>query len=312
MKDFSLLSDLCKIHAPSGNESALNHFIVNYVEKNSFAWKCQPSIYSDNRMHDCVLLGFGKNPKTAIYAHMDSVGYTVGHKKKLIPIGTPHAPNGTELVGEDSQGSICCTLHSTTETESNTKQCTYTYHRNIDPGTTLTYKPYFEENDTQIKANNLDNRVGIWVALKLAETLENGVIIFSCYEEHGGGSVPFLQRFIYNHCHIRQALIADITWVTEDIHEGKGCAISARDSHIPRKTYVDRILNIAKRAHIPFQIEVERSGGSDGSALQQTPYAVDWCFVGAPEYNPHEPIETINKKDIHSMLQLYNALMKEL
>ena len=31
-----------------------------------------------------------------------------------------------------------------------------------------------------------------------------------------------------------QALISDITWVTEGVTHGKGCAISLRDSGVPR------------------------------------------------------------------------------
>jgi putative aminopeptidase FrvX len=310
MNDFSLLQELCSIHAPSGNEYNLTQFIISYIEKKSFTWKRKPKIYYGSRLQDCIILAFGC-PQTAIYAHIDSVGYTAGHHKKLIPIGSPRARKGTELVGKDSQGDILCTLDATKNADDKLV-LSYNFEREIDPGTSLTFKPHFEETETHISANQLDNRVGVWTALKIAEKLRNGIIVFSCYEEHGGGTVPFLQRFINKRYRIKQALIADITWITEDVLDGKGCAISARDSLIPRRQYVERIIDIARRSGIPYQIEVEQSGGSDGSSLQLSEYAIDWCFVGAPQYNPHEPIEKINKSDINSMLNLYSVLMKEL
>ena len=302
MRDYKLLENLCEIHAPSGDEGALTHFIRNYVETNKSSWKKVPQMYCGQGFQDTIVLVFG-SPRVAIYSHIDSVGYMVGYENNLIPIGSPRAEEGTLLVGKDSLGEILCTLNSDE---------TYTFERGIERGTTLTYKPNFTESENHIISNYLDNRAGVWTALKIAETLENGAIAFSTYEEHGGGSAQFIQRFLYKKYHITKALIADITWVTEGILAGKGCAISMRDSGIPRKSYVNRIIEIAKHSQIPFQLEVESAGGSDGNQLQQMPFSVDWCFVGAPEQNVHSPNEKIHKDDLDSMLNLYSVLMKEL
>ena len=85
-----------------------------------------------------------------------------------------------------------------------------------------------------------------------------------------------------------------------------------RDSGIPRKSYVNKIINLAKQSQIPFQLEVENAGGSDGNALQRSPYPFDWCFIGAPEDNVHSPDEKVHKSDIESMLKMYDYLMKNL
>jgi putative aminopeptidase FrvX len=207
----------------------------------------------------------------------------------------------------DSKGIIECELVS----DKDNKLC-YKFEREIDRGTTLTFKCDFREDDNYIQSCYMDNRLGILNALRLAETLENGAIVFSCWEEHGGGSVGYLARFLYEKYSVRQALISDITWITEGVHAGKGCAISMRDSGLPRRSYVERIISIAKESGIPFQVEVESSGGSDGNELQRSPFPFDWCFVGAPEDFVHSPDEKVHKKDIASMLSLYIKLMEKL
>jgi putative aminopeptidase FrvX len=149
----------------------------------------------------------------------------------------------------------------------------------------------------------------VWNALKVAENLENGIICFSTWEEHGGGSVGYLAKFIYEKYGVKQALISDITWVTEGVKHAEGVAISIRDSGIPRRSYINKIISLAKESQIPFQLEVESAGGSDGNALQRSPYPFDWCFIGAPEDFVHTPDEKVHKSDIESMVKMYNYLM---
>ena len=64
-------------------------------------------------------------------------------------------------------------------------------------------------------------------------------------------------------------------------------AISRRDSGLPRRSYVDRIIKLANESGIPYQIEVESAGGSDGNQLQKSSYPFDWYFIGAPEDHVH-------------------------
>ena len=122
----------------------------------------------------------------------------------------------------------------------------------------------------------------------------------------------YLGKFIQEKYNVSKALISDITWITEGVKHGKGCVISLRDSGIPRKSFVNKIINIIKANKIPFQLEVEDAGGSDGNGLQKSDYPWDWCFIGAAEDNVHSPDEKVHKKDIESMIKIYNLLLKEL
>jgi putative aminopeptidase FrvX len=301
-----LLKTLCAIHAPSGEESNMTQFILNYIAKQEKRWKVQPEIFSGGDLQDCIILKFGK-PRTAIFAHMDSIGFTVRYGNQLLPIGSPDAGAGTVLVGQDSLGPIECTLEFDQD-----HHALYKFPRTIERGTTLTYQVRFQETETTVESAYLDNRLGIYTTLKTAETLTDGVIVFSCWEEHGGGSVPYLAKFIYENWKVKQALVADITWITDGVHPMKGVAISLRDRNIPRRSYVNRIIDIARTRKVKFQLEVEGLGSSDGRELQTSPYPFDWCFVGAPQLNPHSPAEKVHKVDIQSMIDLYQWLMREL
>lgn len=304
------LKQLCEIQSPSGSEYVMKIFLLSYIEQNKSQWKVQPEIIYGEDFQDCIILAFG-NPRTAIFAHMDSIGYTVGYENNLIKIGGPSAKKGAILVGEDSQGKIEGELH-TEEDEHEFLTYSLKFEREVDRGTTLTYKPNFREDNDYIQCCYMDNRLGVWCALQVAKTLENGAIVFSAWEEHGGGSVGYLGKFLYEGFGVKQALISDITWVTKGVQHGKGVAISMRDSGIPRRVYLNRIIQLAKESNIPFQLEVESAGGSDGNALQRSSYPFDWCFIGAPEDNVHTPDEKVYKEDIDAMVKMYQYLMKYL
>ena len=104
-----LLRELCKIHAPAGSEYKMTEFLLDYINKNKGNWKTLPQIISGEGFQDNIMLVFGK-PTTAIFAHMDSIGYTVGYENNLIKIGGPSAKAGAKLVGEDRKGKIECEL----------------------------------------------------------------------------------------------------------------------------------------------------------------------------------------------------------
>lgn len=281
-------------------------FLLDYIEKNKASWKVQPEIHIGEEFQDCIVLAFGK-PRTAVFAHMDSIGFTVRYKNEIVKIGGPRTESGYKLIGEDSQGKVEATLFVNPSNELTVKTS-----REIERGTSLVFKPDFRETDEYIQCCYMDNRLGVYNVLQLAETLEDGIIAFSCWEETGGGSVEYLARFIHDKYNVRQALISDITWITDGVEHGKGVVVSIRDSGIPRRSYVNRVIRLAKESGVPFQLEVESSGGSDGNVLQRSPYPFDWCFVGAPEDHVHSPDEKVHKKDIQYMTEIYRYLMANL
>ena len=308
--DFTLLRTMCSIHAPSGNESAMTTFLLKYINKNKKKWNHQPQIFSGAGFQDCIVLIFGK-PRTAVFAHIDSIGFTVRYGKQLVKIGGPVTNNNIKLIGKDSQGKAEVKLKVLAEADGS-KKIEYSGKRDFDRGTELVFKPKWRENKNYIQCCYMDNRLGVLNALKLAKTLKDGAIVFSCYEEHGGGSVSYLQKFLAEKYKISQALISDISWISDGVHPGKGAVISMRDSLVPRRSFIDKIISLCRKNNITHQLEVEGAGGSDAKELQMAEFPWDWCFVGAAEQFVHSPNEKVHKKDIESMIEIYNMLMREL
>jgi putative aminopeptidase FrvX len=305
-----LLQELISVQGVASDESRIKAFIKEYVLEHSSQWKSKPRIINELDFQDALILVFG-NPRATVYAHMDTIGYSVGYDNELIRVGGPKNIDGTILVGNDSQGPIEGEL-MIFENEFNQQRIQLSHERTIDRGTLLSFKPNFKETKEYIQSPYLDNRLGVFVALQLAETMENGAIVFSTYEEHGGNSVGACAKYLMNTYYVFQALICDITWVTHGVVHKGGVAVSMRDSMLPRRKYLNKIISIAKDSGIKYQLEVESAGGSDGSVLQKSDLPIDWCFIGAPEDNVHTPQEKVYKKDIESMIELYKVLMDQL
>lgn len=302
-----LLQQLCSIFAPSGEEWRMKEFLLWYVKTNMCNWKTTPVIYNDLALQDSVMLVFGK-PRTALFAHVDSTGFTARYNNELVPIGGPACKDNDNIVYYYNN-----ILNVTKiKIDNNTEKIYCTEKRTLEPGTTFTYKPYFKIVNNKIFSPYLDNRLGVWTLLNVAKTLENGIIVFSCYEEHGGGSIEKLSKIIYNKFNITQALIADITWATEGIFVNNGVVVSLRDKYIPRFKYVEKIRNILNKNNFKYQTEVEQSGSSDGGYLQKCHEPIDWCFIGVAEENNHSSIESVSVNDSVLMIKAYELLMKEM
>jgi putative aminopeptidase FrvX len=300
---FALLKSLCEVSSPSGSEHLMKAFLLQYLANNQSNWKVQPTVIDNQDTQDGMIWIFGNAPKTAVFAHQDTIGFTSRYDNRLVPIGSPNAEVGYEL-------------KSVTEPPVFAKLVAMEHDylsldlaKPVAAGTEWVFAPHFQETAETITSPYLDNRMGLYVALKLAETITNGVLVFSCYEEHKGGNVASIARVLYEKYHISQALIADITWHTEGVFMGKGPAISLRDSYIPRKQFLNRVLQLADNSTVTYQKEVEGSGGSDGSELQRSPYPFDWCFIGAPIKDAHTPYETLEKTDLQDLIKLYKYLL---
>lgn len=305
MGETELLKSLCEIHSPSGEEEFMKRFIIDYIKRYSSEWKQKPVLIQGDHLQDCLILVFGQ-PKVAAFAHMDTTGFTVRYQDQLIPIGGPEIDGNEILTGRDLYGEIECKIRM------DDGHVHYIFGRAIVGGSSLVYKPDFSEENLYFKSPYLDNRIGIYNLLRIAETLENGALVFSAWEEHGGGSVPFLVKRLFEDYGIHKMLVSDVTWISDGVSFNNGVVVSYRDKNIPRKSYINSIRSLLIENKLEFQEEVEAYGSSDAREIQLSPYPIDWCFIGAPIENAHTNQEKIHKYDLHSMISCYKILMKNL
>ena len=153
-----LLEELCNIHAPAGEEANLTKFLINHIAENQAQWKVKPTLHYGKGFQDNIVMAFGK-PRTAVFAHLDSIGFTVKYNNEIVKIGGPVSYEGIELVGKDSKGKIEGKIIK------NKDGIFIDFDRIIERGTSLTFKVDYRNDDDFIQSCYIDNRLGVWNCL---------------------------------------------------------------------------------------------------------------------------------------------------
>ena len=291
-----LLLHLQRLPCPSGDEAAIASFIQRYCDglPGVTVW----------RTGDLVLATKG-TPRVAIFAHLDTIGFTQGYDRKLIPIGGPKVEGGEKLRAVASGATARLKV-----SHADGKPLWRLSGKQGAPGERWVYAEPLLVKAGRVRGPYLDNRAGVWNALRVLEGCENAAVVFTPGEEHSGGGAAVGARLVSEELNIRRALISDITWHTKSIKCGKGPAISLRDRYVPPQRFLQEVLAAAEASGFPFQREVESDGGSDGAVIERSPYPIDWVFIGAPQKRPHTPRETCHVADLEGMVALYLALLK--
>jgi putative aminopeptidase FrvX len=178
-----------------------------------------------------------------------------------------------------------------------------------EPGSAWVYADAVREQGGVLVGPYLDNRAGVWIALRALQLARDVVVAFTTGEEHSGRGALIAACWLVERYGVRQAIISDITWDTAHVHCGSGPAISLRDRFVPRRTYLARVLAIAARSGLPHQIEVESDGSSDGGWMERSGFPIDWVFVGPPEKRPHTSREELSVADLLAAPELIAALV---
>ena len=294
-----LLWDLLAQDSPAGDESSLADWLEDWLKR-------EVSGASVERLGDSLLVTRGGKPKVAVFAHLDTTGWTLGYDKQLIRIGGPDGKPGDRVrpVHRPDTGS----------TLARRRDGGWKVGGKTDaaPGARFVYAAQPEVKDGQITAPYLDNRAGVWAALHALSRCPEIALALSVQEETGSHGAQMTARRLYETYGITQALVADLTWDTKHIKRGLGPAVSLRDSRVPRQSYLNRVLALAEESGVPFQREVESSGGSDGAGIDRSGVPMDWVFVGAPEKAPHTSRERVDIGDLQGMAALLVHLVNGL
>jgi putative aminopeptidase FrvX len=291
-----LLAQLQTIPGPSGDEGRIADFVA--------AWAGALEGVRVERVQDLVVATRG-TPAVAVFAHLDTIGFTQGYDRTLIPIGGPKVEGGERLRNVETGAENEVELRAGCGRGGPAARLR---RKGGQPGDRLVYADPLRFRRDTVRGPYLDNRAGVWNALRVLERVPDVAVVFSPGEEHSGCGAAVGARLVFD-LGVRRALISDITWHTRSIRVGKGPAISLRDRYVPRQAYLRRVLALAEASGLPFQREVESEGGSDGGVIERSHLPLDWLFIGAPEKRPHTPRELCRISDLHAMTDLYAALI---
>lgn len=305
MLDPAVLQQMASFNAVSGNEEAFATWLAGQVEPharrveidrlgNLIAWK-------------------GEAPRLALFSHMDSVGFLVQEVEpgaiKLVRIGGPETPDHTRLVVETSQGMLegillvqGDDLYLDLGDES--------LGEAVAVGDVAAFAPNFRQQGDMVISRHLDNKLACWIALEAFKHAENMVFVSTVREEHapaGAGAVAA-------RLDIELGVTLDITYadslrVPYPIKLDGGPAITLLDRMLYDRRWARRMMDVAERHGIPYQVEVVTQGGSDAFHIAQA--GVPAIFLGVPIRYAHSPNELTYLEDSRRTLALIQAFWQE-
>lgn len=179
---------------------------------------------------------------------------------------------------------------------------------------------------SRITGKAFDDRVGLVVALKAFQLVENNevdVYIVATVQEEVGLKGARTAAFAINP-HIGLAI--DVT-VANDVpgvaqHEwctalGKGPAIKISDGRgasgiIVHKEIVDKLIEVAKKLGIPYQLEVLPGGTTDASVIQLNREGVPTGVVSIPTRYLHSAVEMVDLNDVVNAIKLVKGFMESI
>ena len=295
-----LLKDLLLHDSPAGDEGPLADWLEGWLTR-------EVPDAGVSRFGDSLLVTRGQKPSVAVFAHLDTTGWTLGYNRQLIRIGGPDGKLGDAIrpVRRPDAG-------NTLARRADGDGWKVSGKTDAVPGSRWVYAARPEFTEDKIAGPYLDNRAGVWAALTALKSCPNIAVVLATQEETGGPGAALCARRLHETYDITQALVSDLTWHTKHIKCGRGVAVSLRDGSVPRQAYLNSVLALAERSGIPFQREVQSSGGSDGVSIDRSGVPMDWVFIGAPEKAPHTSRERVHIADLQSMAAMLIYLTNSL
>ncbi len=177
-------------------------------------------------------------------------------------------------------------------------------------------RPFLDLGD-RIVSKAMDDRIGVAVLIKTLQEMKESAydvyFVFTVQEEIGTRGATTAAYGIDPH--IGVAVDVTLTGDTPkcakmDVALGKGPAIKVRDTGMladPR--IVDWMAGAAKKASIPYQLEVLDGGTTDARSIQVTRSGVPTGCLSIPTRYVHSPSEMVDYNDLQNGVKLLLAMV---
>lgn len=302
-----MLERMAGFHAVAGME----HTFAGWLER-------EITPYANSVIVDRVgnvIARKGKTPVIGLFAHMDSVGFMVkkteGDIVEVVKIGKPKIAQFMPVVvlsqGQEIPG-LLLQKEEKLFVDVGSKQHTQA----VRVGDFVTFPPNYNEQAGVILSRNLDNKIGCYVALQVFKQVDNVIFIGTVREENRPNGASVAARALSEH--LTLALVIDVTYdenilSSYHIHIGNGPAICLKDSLIQDRVAGERLVALAETHHIPHQVEVLETGGSDANTIAHE--GIPTLFVGVPLRYMHSPTEVAHRSDIENTIRLLAIYLEE-
>lgn len=325
MKD--LIKKLVETVSPSGYEGPIRQVVRSEVE--AFA----DEIRVDNLGNLIVRKGQRKDGglKIMLAAHIDEIGVMATHVDekgfvRFIPIGGVRPQTcfggrvrflngamgviGSERIDDPAKApgfeQMFIDLGVSSAADSPVKV-----------GDIAAFERPFLDLGKRLVAKSMDDRIGVAVLVETLRQLEKTThelyFVFSVQEEVGvrGATVAAfgLEPDL--------GIAVDVTaqgdtpkGLKMEVSLGKGPAIKVRDSYmIADPRIVEWMVHTAKKASLPYQLEVLERGGTDAAAIQLSRAGTPAGTISVPCRYVHSPSEMVDYDDVQNAVRLLIELL---
>ncbi|MBI5568053.1 MAG: M42 family metallopeptidase [Chloroflexi bacterium] len=277
--------------------------------------------------------GTGRGKKIMLVAHMDEIGLMVTHidnrgYARVTPLGTvfPLYAVGQRVRFTDGRAGVLCVDRREDSTKvpnfdqlyidlgaKDKKSCP------VNVGDVAAFQQSSAEFDGRLMAKSLDDRLGcamlIEVLRRLTSTPHDVYCVFSVQEELTSVGARTAAYSIEPDV----AIVVDVTSTGDTpkalpmaVELGKGPAIKVRDAGSIADPRVRRwMVQRAKEAKIPYQLEILRDGSTDADVIQPARDGVPSGGVLIPCRHVHSPTELVDMADVENGVKLLLELVKK-
>lgn len=191
--------------------------------------------------------------------------------------------------------------------------------KGISLGDRVTFKRNFKKlAGNQVCSSVLDDRAGVASIILAIEQLKDVnakiTVMFSSQEEVGtrGAKVGPFQK------NVDEAIAVDVSFGYTPMCKKSDCGDLGKGpmvgfSPILDKKMSNKLVDVAKKNEIPYQIEVMGGGhtGTNADVITVSEYGVKTALLSIPEKYMHSPIEVVDTTDVENVANLIAAYIKE-
>lgn len=320
-----LLKELVMAVSPSGRENNIREIIQNQLSS-----YCD-EIYTD-ALGNLICHKKGNGKKLMLAAHMDEIGFMVNYVDnkgflRFSIIGGVQKYNSVNSTVEFTNG-----VKGKISYENKENPSTVSFEKmyidigadnreaaedSVQIGDMASYSGNFEVIGKRIMGKALDDRAGCWAlirAMQNARSTENDIYaVFTAQEEVGLRGAK-TSAFSINP---DMAVAVDVSNVGDtpeslelNLRLGKGPAVKINDSSfIIHESVKNLLIDCAKEASVPYQLEAASYGGTDAGAIHLTGGGIASGTISIPTRYIHSANEVIDKSDLENTAQLLQKII---